>query len=114
MKKDFQKWHDKKSEVDRIKERPFLHVREIWFCHLGVNIGFEQDGNGDRDWHIGSRWGTIPCKGDAVIGNVHGAAVVEAGGRRFGGQGAPDRELSRQSGGVESPLSPCRWAHQGA
>jgi mRNA interferase MazF len=47
MQKDFQKWHNKKSEVDTIEERPFFHVREIWFCHLGANVGFEQDGNGD-------------------------------------------------------------------
>lgn len=47
MKKDFQKWHDKKAQVDEIEKRPFFHEREIWFCHLGANIGFEQDGAGD-------------------------------------------------------------------
>lgn len=47
MAKDFQKWHDKKAEVDQIEKRPFFHEREIWFCHLGINIGFEQDGSGD-------------------------------------------------------------------
>jgi len=46
MKKDFQKWHDKKKSVDAIAQRPFFHEREIWFCHLGVNVGFEQDGAG--------------------------------------------------------------------
>ena len=30
------------------KKRPFFHEREIWFCHLGTNIGFEQDGQNDQ------------------------------------------------------------------
>ena len=46
MKKDFKKWHDKKTKVDEIEKRPFFHEREIWFCYLGVNVGFEQDGSG--------------------------------------------------------------------
>jgi hypothetical protein len=25
---------------------PFYHKREIWWCSLGVNVGFEQDGTG--------------------------------------------------------------------
>jgi len=47
MTKDFQKWHDKKSQIDDIEKRPFFHEQEIWFCHLGTNIGFEQDGSGE-------------------------------------------------------------------
>ena len=47
MNKDFKKWHDKKDNIDKIDKRPFFHEREIWFCHLGVNVGFEQDGSGD-------------------------------------------------------------------
>ena len=46
MRKDFQKWHDKKMNIDDISKRPFFHEREIWFCHLGANVGFEQDGLG--------------------------------------------------------------------
>jgi len=48
MEKDFQKWHNKKSHIDGIKKRPFFHEREIWHCHLGVNVGFEQDGKGEN------------------------------------------------------------------
>ncbi|MFA5997465.1 MAG: type II toxin-antitoxin system PemK/MazF family toxin [Candidatus Paceibacterota bacterium] len=44
MKKDFQKWHTKKSEISEIQKSPFFHEREIWFCYLGENVGFEQDG----------------------------------------------------------------------
>ncbi len=47
MEKDFQKWHTKKSDIDGIKKRPFFHEREIWFCHLGANVGAEEDGAGE-------------------------------------------------------------------
>lgn len=46
MERDFQKWHNKKTNIDKIEKRPFFHEREIWHCHLGLNIGFEQDGTG--------------------------------------------------------------------
>lgn len=46
MKKDFRKWNDKKSTIDQIEKRPFFHEREIWWCNLGMNVGFEQDGGG--------------------------------------------------------------------
>lgn len=48
MKKDFQKWHIEKSAIHKDKKRPFFHVREVWFCSVGANIGFEQDGGGGR------------------------------------------------------------------
>lgn len=47
MKKDFQKWHNKKSDIDQIEKRPFFHEGEIWWRALGINVGFEQDGGGD-------------------------------------------------------------------
>jgi len=47
MKKDFKKWHAKKSEIHNDKMRPFFHEREVWFCAIGENIGFEQDGSGE-------------------------------------------------------------------
>lgn len=47
MKKDFKKWHSKKILVNEIKNTPFFHEREIWFCFLGANVGFEQDGKGE-------------------------------------------------------------------
>lgn len=46
MRKDFQNWHNKKAKVNDIDSRPFFHEREIWWCALGANIGFEQDGGG--------------------------------------------------------------------
>ena len=46
MKKDFKQWNNEKAIVHNEKTRPFFHEREIWFCSLGENIGFEQDGSG--------------------------------------------------------------------
>jgi len=48
MKKDFKEWHTEKSDMEENKLRAFFHEREIWFSSLGVNIGFEQDGRGQR------------------------------------------------------------------
>ncbi|MDP3953571.1 MAG: type II toxin-antitoxin system PemK/MazF family toxin [bacterium] len=45
--KDYTKWHKVKSDIHNKKKRPYFHEREIWFCSLGSNVGFEQDGRGD-------------------------------------------------------------------
>ncbi|MFA6297030.1 MAG: type II toxin-antitoxin system PemK/MazF family toxin [Candidatus Paceibacterota bacterium] len=45
--KDFKEWGEKKTSVEKIEHRPFFHEKEIWVCHLGLNIGFEQDGKGE-------------------------------------------------------------------
>lgn len=46
MKKNFNKWNEKKKEINNQKPTVFCHQREIWWCSLGINIGFEQDGTG--------------------------------------------------------------------
>ncbi|MDP3725615.1 MAG: type II toxin-antitoxin system PemK/MazF family toxin [bacterium] len=46
MKKDFDNWNEKKKQLDNRENAPFYHEREVWWCSLGVNIGFEQDGSG--------------------------------------------------------------------
>ena len=49
VKKDYKKWHPIKQRVNNVPDkRPFFHEREIWFCYLGENVGFEQDGGGDE------------------------------------------------------------------
>lgn len=48
MDKDFVSWHKKKSVLHYDKIRPFFSEREIWFCTLGNNIGYEQDGRGEQ------------------------------------------------------------------
>lgn len=47
MIKDFSEWHNKKEFLHNAKTRPFFHEAEVWFCALGANIGFEQDGRGE-------------------------------------------------------------------
>jgi len=48
MKKDYKIWMGRKSKIHNDKVRPFFHEREVWFSSLGENIGFEQDGSGDK------------------------------------------------------------------
>jgi mRNA-degrading endonuclease toxin of MazEF toxin-antitoxin module len=48
MKKDFQKWHNKKSDLDENKVRLHFHERDVWFTSVGLNIGYEQDGKGEE------------------------------------------------------------------
>ncbi|MDD2657328.1 MAG: type II toxin-antitoxin system PemK/MazF family toxin [Candidatus Pacebacteria bacterium] len=48
MKKDYNIWTPiKKGLHNADNPRLFFHEREIWYCHLGENIGFEQDGGDD-------------------------------------------------------------------
>ncbi|OGG78490.1 hypothetical protein A3A36_01635 [Candidatus Kaiserbacteria bacterium RIFCSPLOWO2_01_FULL_52_12b] len=46
MKKDFDGWNIQKKQLNDRPAAPFYHEREIWWCALGVNVGFEQDGTG--------------------------------------------------------------------
>ena len=47
MQKDFDEWNKEKKRAHA--EQPRLYtVREIWWCRLGINIGSEQDGSGDK------------------------------------------------------------------
>ena len=46
MQKDFDKWNENKKIINEIGENKFYHPRDVWWCNLGVNVGFEQDGTG--------------------------------------------------------------------
>jgi mRNA-degrading endonuclease toxin of MazEF toxin-antitoxin module len=46
--KNFDNWNKKKKRLHSRADAPFFHTREIWWCSLGVNIGFEQDGSGEE------------------------------------------------------------------
>lgn len=48
MQKDFFEWYAKKELIDKISGRLYFHEREVWWCSLGVNVGFEQDGKGSK------------------------------------------------------------------
>ncbi len=50
MEKDFDGWNKKKKQIQRERGPVFCHEREVWWCSLGLNIGFEQDGSG-RSFH---------------------------------------------------------------
>lgn len=45
--KDFDKWNLKKKSTE-LEEKRLYTTREIWWCRLGLNIGFEQDGSGEE------------------------------------------------------------------
>jgi|SRR3989344_1174522 len=46
--KDYKIWTPTKSKIHNSESvRPGFHEREIWYCHLGENVGFEQDGKGE-------------------------------------------------------------------
>jgi mRNA-degrading endonuclease toxin of MazEF toxin-antitoxin module len=46
MKKDFDSWNEKKKALNDNKPN-FYHEREVCWCSLGMNIGFEQDGTSE-------------------------------------------------------------------
>jgi len=47
MDKPFDLWNEVKKQTHA--EAPRLYtVREVWWCRLGVNIGTEQDGRGEK------------------------------------------------------------------
>jgi mRNA interferase MazF len=48
MKKDFDNWNTEKKNLNSNEKFPFYKEREIWWCSIGVNVGFEQDGTGDN------------------------------------------------------------------
>jgi mRNA interferase MazF len=44
--KNFDLWNENKKKIHTQAENKFYHAREVWWCSLGVNIGFEEDGTG--------------------------------------------------------------------
>lgn len=42
-------WLKKQIQIsDRVKNPPHIHEREIWWCHVGYNIGYEEMGKGEH------------------------------------------------------------------
>jgi mRNA interferase MazF len=48
MQKNFDRWNELKKKLHYRQEKVLFHEREIWWCALGVNIGFEEDGKNDN------------------------------------------------------------------
>jgi mRNA interferase MazF len=46
MTKDFDGWNEQKKLINARTEATFYHEREVRWCQLGLNVGFEQDGTG--------------------------------------------------------------------
>jgi mRNA interferase MazF len=44
MHKKFDDWNENKKLLHNEGSSKLYHEREVWWCALGVNIGFEQDG----------------------------------------------------------------------
>ena len=48
MKKDYKLWTPEKEKINNNESiRPGFYEREVWYCYLGENVGFEQDGKGE-------------------------------------------------------------------
>lgn len=49
MQKDFDEWNvvKKSAHLRQDTDSVFFREQEIWWCTLGVNVGFEQDGKGE-------------------------------------------------------------------
>jgi len=48
MTKDFDSWNEIKKKVNAKEQANLCSEREIWWTSLGLNIGNEQDGNGNN------------------------------------------------------------------
>jgi mRNA interferase MazF len=49
MPKNFPDWFKKKPKLDALKHKPpFVKERDLWWCHLGENIGTEINGKGRK------------------------------------------------------------------
>ena len=46
--KDFDRWNTQKKNLNADVESLFFREGEIWWVHLGVNIGYEIDGKSDN------------------------------------------------------------------
>jgi len=45
--KDFDKWNDQKKEIEMEEKTRYCKSREVWWCSMGLNIGFEENGKGE-------------------------------------------------------------------
>lgn len=42
MQKDFDYWNNQKKHIDKYEHARLYAERELWWCALGVKIGFEE------------------------------------------------------------------------
>lgn len=46
--KDFIDWHEIKNNIEKKEQRLNFKIRDVLFCSIGENVGFEQDGRGEE------------------------------------------------------------------
>lgn len=51
MEKDFNNWNELKIKLDQKQGTPTFKQREIWWCHIGLNVGDEENGKSDNLYH---------------------------------------------------------------
>lgn len=44
MAKQFDDWNELKKKLHDDRPRPLFKEGEVWWCHIGVNVGVEMDG----------------------------------------------------------------------
>lgn len=49
MSKNHDGWNIRKKQLETRKETPQFNEGDIWWCHLGHNIGHEQDGKEGKE-----------------------------------------------------------------
>ena len=77
--KDFDGWNQEKQRLHQLSPTLYFHAREVWWCELGVNIGYEQDGTNAqfaRPVVILKRYSTnacliVPLTSQDKIGTYH-------------------------------------------
>lgn len=47
MQKNFDKWNNRKKEINNTVFNSYIHEREIWWCSIGLNVGDEEDGKNE-------------------------------------------------------------------
>jgi mRNA interferase MazF len=47
MEKDFLRWHELKTDLQKGVGNLLFQERDIWLCSFGLNLGHEEDGKGD-------------------------------------------------------------------
>lgn len=47
MEKDFTNWNEFKIKLDQKQGIPTFKQREVWWCHIGLNIGDEENGKSE-------------------------------------------------------------------
>lgn len=50
MEQYFNKWHKVKKSINKLDQLPTYKEREIWWCSVGQNVGFEIYGKGEKFW----------------------------------------------------------------